>query len=103
VTRRAGVTLVELIVVIALLGVIAGVTGLAFQRARPVVGADAVAALASVARDSALRTGRTVTLRISALGARRSADLTAYPDGRVIADPSLGIDPLSGRVQNAAR
>ncbi len=98
---RAGVTLVELIVVIAMLGVIAGVTGVAFTRARPVRSIDANAAIVAAARDSALRTGRAVTLQVSALGARRSAEFTAYPDGRVIADSSLGIDELTGRPAHA--
>jgi prepilin-type N-terminal cleavage/methylation domain-containing protein len=102
-TMRTGVTLVELIVVLALLSVVAAVTGLAFRRARPVVGLDPSAALVLAARDSALRLGRVVTLRVSALGARRSATATAFPDGRVIADSSLGIDPLSGKVAHAAR
>jgi prepilin-type N-terminal cleavage/methylation domain-containing protein len=100
---RIGVTLIEMIVVLALLGVVAGVTGLAFRRARPLVGTDTGVALALAARDSALRSGRVVTLRVSALGARRSTTATAYPDGRVIADSQLGIDPLSGKVAHATR
>ena len=103
-TLRGGVTLLELIVVIALLGVIAGVTGIALHRATPVTGVGREAALVTTARDSALRSGRVVTieLRVSALGARRSATATAFPDGRVVADPVLNIDPLTGRGASAA-
>jgi len=100
---RRGVTLIELIVVIALLAVLAGVTGVAMQRARPPRGIDVQAAAALAARDSALRRGRKVTVRIAAPGGGRSSILTAYPDGRVIADAALGIDPLSGRAADATR
>jgi type II secretory pathway pseudopilin PulG len=95
------VSLLELMIVMALLALVAGVTGVAFTRARPVAAVAASIAVVAAARDSALRSGRVVTLRTSALGSRLSAELTAYPDGRVIADSSLGIDPLTGRPTHA--
>jgi prepilin-type N-terminal cleavage/methylation domain-containing protein len=102
-SARVGVTLLELMVVIAILSVLAAVSGLAMRRARPVADLDATAAIALAARDSALRTGRVVSVRVAALGSRRAAAITAYPDGRVLADAQLGIDPLSGRVPHAKR
>ena len=100
-TTRAGVTLLELMIVMLLLALVAGVTGVAFTRARPVTSIASSVAVVAVARDSALRSGRVVTLRTSALGSRRSSDLTAYPDGRVVADSSLAIDQLTGRPAHA--
>jgi len=100
-SARRGVTLVELIVVIVLLGVVATVGGIASRRARPITVSDAAVTQALAARESAMRTGHAVTvvIRIAQLETRA----TAYPDGRLLADPRLGIDPLTGRVRLAAR
>ena len=109
-TPRGGVTLIELIVVIALLGVIAGIAGIAFHRARAVTGVERGTALVMAARDSALRSGRVVTIQLpvsasasASSKATGTATATAFPDGRVIADPGLKIDPLTGRGASAAR
>jgi len=109
-TPRPGVTLVELLVVIALLAVIASVSGLAFGRARGVRGVDASVAAVMVLRDSALKTGRVVTGVVtlaqepaaSARGRWRSVPVAAYPDGRVLVDGAVGIDAMSGGVVDAA-
>jgi len=98
-SARAGVTLVELIVVIVLLGVIASVSALALARSRPGVVVDAAAAAASAARDSALRSGRAVTIAVHS--SRGPIFATALPDGRVIADSAYRIDPLTGRSSSA--
>lgn len=102
---RHGVTLVELLVVITLLSVIAAVSGLALHRARPLSSTSEIAAAVMAARDSSLRTGHvvTVTMPDSALGTWRPVTATAYPDGRVLADRALGIDPFTGRVPHATR
>lgn len=96
---RRGVTLIELLVVLVLLGMMAGVVGLALRSAHPMSHVDVVALAAARARDSAVRSGRAVTVEI----ARDSQlfDATALPDGRVVADRKLAIDPLSGATDAA--
>jgi prepilin-type N-terminal cleavage/methylation domain-containing protein len=97
--HRHGVTLVELIVVLAIVAVIAGVTTLAFRRAdlRPNVPAwvSAVAAARRVAIDSAKTISLTVTVGDSIYAA------SALPDGSVVADKRLGIDRLIGEPKHA--
>jgi prepilin-type N-terminal cleavage/methylation domain-containing protein len=90
-----GNTLVELLVVLAVLGIIAGVTGLTFGRAPHRIAPDAADAIIANARRQALRSGSSVTVTMSSGDTLLAA--TAYPDGRVVADSLLAIDPLSGR------
>ena len=98
-SARRAVTLVELIVVLVLLGVVAGVVGLTIHTARRPVQTDPVVAAVEAARDSAIRTGHTVTITVQANGAEHEA--TAGPDGLVRADSVLDIDLLTGG-RNAA-
>ena len=91
---RGGVTLVELVVVLVLLGIMAGVVGLTLETARPVAAVDPMTAAIAAARDSAIRGGRAVTMSIPSPAGPLNA--TAWPDGRVAADAPLGIDLLSG-------
>ena len=93
--RRAGVTLAELMVVIVILGVMAAVTGIAFARRAPVPVADARVAAVEAARAESIRSGRPATIRVEVDGEPWLA--TLHPDGRVVTDAPLGIDPLSGR------
>jgi prepilin-type N-terminal cleavage/methylation domain-containing protein len=102
VIARPGVTLIELIVVIAILGVMAGVAALGVRGVRRPHGTDVAAALVAAARDSALRTGRPVAIALPD-SARAPRHATALPDGRVIADADLGIDPFTGRASHATR
>jgi len=82
---RRGVTLIELLVTLAILGLVAGVTGLSLGAAPvPAVPLDARRAHIADARDSALRTGHPVTVIIADDGMISYA--TALPDGRVLAD-----------------
>jgi prepilin-type N-terminal cleavage/methylation domain-containing protein len=90
-----GNTLVELLVVLAVLGIIAGVTGLTFGRALHRTSPNASDAVIADARRQALRSGRSVTVAISRGDTQLAA--TAHPDGRVVADSLLAIDPSSGR------
>ncbi|HEX6807358.1 MAG TPA: prepilin-type N-terminal cleavage/methylation domain-containing protein [Gemmatimonadaceae bacterium] len=92
------VTLVELLVVLVLMGLVAGVVGLTIHTAKPLQGTDPITSAIAVARDSAIRTGRSVIISLQLSDGQR--DVTASPDGRVIADSSMGIDPLTG-VRNA--
>lgn len=92
-----GVTLAELMVVIIILGLMAGVVGLSL---RPAAARDAgvkneqeIAA----ARHQALRSGRTVRIQMTIDG--RSFTVAALPDGRVLAPTDLRVDALTGAVR----
>ena len=96
---RAGFTLVELLVVLAILGVMAGVVGLAARRLDDTDPAAARSAAIADARRRALETRRPVTVEF------RDGDtvrwMTARPDGSVRGDTALGLDPLTGRPRAA--
>lgn len=104
-TRRpdvcTGVTLIELVVTLALLGLLAGVVGLAYRQPRPVAPADESAARVAAARAAALATARPVSISVPMAGRAYSA--TAYPDGTVLADSAVHVDVLTGRVRRAVR
>jgi prepilin-type N-terminal cleavage/methylation domain-containing protein len=91
---RPGVTLVELIVVLAILGVIAGVTTLAFRTVPPGPRVEPWASAVAQARRTALDSARAVTITLSVNGAPHA--VTAMPDGSVIADISIPVDRLTG-------
>jgi prepilin-type N-terminal cleavage/methylation domain-containing protein len=97
----AGVTLIELLVALTLLGLLAGIAGLTFHTlpATPVLGANAARVVA--ARDSALRTGYAVSVTLLVAG--RAYDATAFPDGRVLTEAPIGVDPLTGMVRGDTR
>lgn len=96
---RRGVTLLELITVLAILGVMAGIAGLAARALdHPDPAAERAAAVAA-ARRQALWTRRPVELVLP--GDSGSIRLTALPDGRIVADPAAGLDPLTGRPRAA--
>lgn len=96
---RGGVTLIELMVVLVMLSVIASVVVLAIRSTPPGRANDRSIRAVIVARDSALRTGRVVSVLVSVDGSERAA--TAFPDGRVEADSALQFDVLSGRPRHA--
>ncbi len=93
-------TLLELLVALALLGLLAGAAGLTLHTTLHPPEAGPAARQVSAARDSALRRGSPVTIAIR--GAHGALEATALPDGRVIADPALGVDPLTGAIPHAA-
>jgi prepilin-type N-terminal cleavage/methylation domain-containing protein len=96
--ERRGTTLVELLVVLCILGIIAGVTVLAVRRfERPSPG-DPGAILAESLR-SALDTPHTSVVRIVRDGRPLSA--TIHPDGSIVADSALRADRLTGRPTHA--
>jgi prepilin-type N-terminal cleavage/methylation domain-containing protein len=92
---RAGVTLVELMVVLVLLSVMAGIVAITWRpepvgHTRPSGAHEIVAA----ARIRAIESGSNVT--VSVVVGERHVDVTAHPDGRVVGAASLGFDPLTG-------
>jgi prepilin-type N-terminal cleavage/methylation domain-containing protein len=96
--RRSGVTLVELLVVLTVLGLILGISGLALASLR----APREAALVRVlreARTEAIRSGKPVRVVFDTLSAQPPNRLTAVflPDGRAIGP---GLDPLIGAPNN---
>lgn len=93
--NRRGVTLIEMIVVIAVIGIVAGFVAPSLHLALPVdAGYETQAAVAALRR-RALESGRAADTLVERDG--RMLVLHALPDGRVLADTSFGIDPLSGR------
>ena len=93
-SSRSGVTLVELLVVLILLGLMAGIAGIAVSRTPERAIASSVTARVAQARRAALRDGGAVTLTLRIDG--RPYDVTAFPNGSVVADSSLNVDRLTG-------
>ena len=93
---RGGATLAELVVTLALIGLLAGIVGLTLHTARRLPSIDAPTARLLAARDSALRFGIAVTVALTMDG--RAHVATALPDGQVVADSEFAVDPLSGQV-----
>ncbi|OLD39482.1 MAG: hypothetical protein AUI57_03160 [Candidatus Rokubacteria bacterium 13_1_40CM_2_68_8] len=94
--RNRGVTLVELIVVVAIIGLVFGVTGLAFSSLRAPRESAWAAALRQ-ARTEAIHNGRPV--RAVTTGTQHVAPLF-LPDGRAI---GRGADPLTGAPVDAPK
>jgi prepilin-type N-terminal cleavage/methylation domain-containing protein len=97
---RAGVTLVELLVVLAVMGITAGVVGVALGPRARAPAQDPVAATVARLRREALRRGARVTAQVEIRGS--VLGLTAMPDGSIIADSALPIDRFAG-ARNEAR
>ncbi len=90
---RRAVTLVELLVVLAIMTIMAGVVGLAappIHRTNPDVATTRVTA----ARQAALSSGQPVSITVVAQ--EHPYAVTAYPDGAVVADSTLAVDRLAG-------
>jgi prepilin-type N-terminal cleavage/methylation domain-containing protein len=93
-TARSGVTLAELMVVLVILGVMAGVVGLAW-RPNPASRDRRLDPIAA-ARHQALQSGRTVRVQVTVEG--RSVAIAALPDGRIVTAGAVQVDPLTGAV-----
>ena len=94
---RAGVTLVELMVVLAVLGVMAGVVMLSWppDRSRQTGAATVVGDSIATLRRRALQTGRPVAGVVTIRGFKSA--IIALPDGRIVGPERLGVNPLTGR------
>jgi prepilin-type N-terminal cleavage/methylation domain-containing protein len=91
---RRGVTLVELVVTLALLGLLSGLAAATlsgWRKSEP----DARARLLSRARERAVRTGTRVRLDDA-----NGKSVLFLPDGRAVGE---GVDPLTGGPPDAAR
>ncbi|HEY0014676.1 MAG TPA: prepilin-type N-terminal cleavage/methylation domain-containing protein [Longimicrobium sp.] len=93
---RTGFTLVELMVVLVILGIMAGVAGLAARSLERTDPAAERAGTIADARRRALQTRRPVTLSVR-MGGDSVGRLVAFPDGSVRGDSALGLDVLTGR------
>lgn len=97
---RRGVTLLELLAILLIVGTVASVVSLAVRHLDEPDPADPYTQVANARRD-ALADGavRALVLRLH----DRPAAVSVLPDGRVIADSALALDPLTGQRANAAR
>ncbi len=95
---RAGTTLVELLVVLCILGVIAGVSVMAVRQFEPPAPTDPRAIMADSLR-AAVDAPRTIVVRVVQDG--RPASATIHPDGSVVGDSALGTDRFTGRSLHA--
>ena len=95
--RTGGVTLVELLVVLVIIGVLATTTGLAFSNARTESKPSKQASLNAL-RTRAILDEHPVQLRYGDPALETA--VLVLPDGRVIGD---GIDPLTGQLADATR
>ena len=95
---RSGVTLLELIVCVAVLGMMASVATLAMRGAEPRDRNDPATIIADTL-EIVLGTGTPATVQFVVNG--RPAVATINPDGSIVADSILGIDRFTGRSTRA--
>ena len=97
VSRPGGVTLVEMLVVLVILGVLATTAGLAFSNAR-IESKPGKQASLNALRTRAILDEHPVQLRYG--DPTLETAMLVLPDGRVIGH---GVDPLTGQVTDATR
>ncbi len=90
-----GFSLLEMVVVIAIVALGATVVAVGWRRPSPQTNAPAEAAALAEARTRAVLSGEIVTVQL--LHAGRPATVSALPDGRIVGDADVAVDPLSGR------
>ena len=93
--RRMGVTLLELIVVFAVMAVATGVATVSFRPPQIPLASDSVSAQVHELRTRAVRAGRPATATIQTDSGTRA--VTAYPDSRVNSELTTLVDYLTGR------
>jgi prepilin-type N-terminal cleavage/methylation domain-containing protein len=96
-TRR-GSTLIEMLVTLALLGILASVTTLAIRRITPPAPDDPMTVIADTI-NAVMRSGQPATLQFVVNG--HPAFATLNPDGSIIADTALHVDRFTGRSTRA--
>jgi prepilin-type N-terminal cleavage/methylation domain-containing protein len=92
--RRRGVTLVELVISLAIIGIIAGVATMAVRRVSMPLPDDPYHMMAESLR-KAVATGRSAVIRLDFRGVAGFA--TVNPDGSVVADTIVHVERLTGR------
>lgn len=97
---RAGVTLIELLCVMLIIGFVAGVATLALRRFSQPDPADPYERI-SRARRAALESGVPTTIDVRFSGETRVVALNA--DGQVLADSVFHLDRFTGRRTDVAR
>ena len=90
---RRGVTLLELLLVLAIATVVVGVVGVSFTAPSRRIQTDPAFVIIEELRSRAIRTGRPTTAKLQ--NDSGTFSVTAYPDSRVLGEHTL--DPLSGR------
>jgi Tfp pilus assembly protein FimT len=97
-SRRRATTLVELLVTLAVIGIATGVAALAAPRLDAPV--DDPPARIARARATAIDSARAVTITVAIDG--RLVDVTAHPDGSIIADSGTGVLRFTGRAPHGS-
>ena len=95
---RRGMTLLELLIVLALVGILAGVAAMAARRVAPIDHSDPLVMVEDSLR-RAVAEARAITVDVVKDGKPVSA--TANPDGSVVADSTFGIDRFAGTATHA--
>lgn len=95
---RRGMTLLELLIVLALVGILAGVAAMAARRVAPIDHGDPLVMVEDSLR-RAVAEARMITVDFVIDGNAVSA--TVNPDGSVVADSTFGIDRFSGTPTHA--
>jgi prepilin-type N-terminal cleavage/methylation domain-containing protein len=96
---RRGVTLIELVVTIAVLGILSSVAAASLLKARQ-PDRNGPTAIAEHLRRDAVHSGapKSGVVMIDSL----AVVLTAFPDGSIAADSALHVDRLTGRMPHAS-
>lgn len=97
---RRGVTLIELLVSLAVLGLLSSVAGLSLLKIRKPDTADPAVIAEQLRRDAV---HSSVPKSAVAIVDSVAVELTAFPDGSIAADSTLRVDRLTGRVPRVAR
>ena len=96
--NRKGMTLLELLVTLAIMGALLGVVTLAVRQIAKPAPDDPYHVVVDSLR-AGVAHGRPITLRFVVQGVAAAA--TVYPDGSIVGDSVLAIERLSGKMPNA--